>query len=149
MKKEQALKIITANHSVFEYGETISEQSFRELFDITVTSDMEFAEITKHLSKAQIKEHISKEILAELSVSGVVKDILHAQGKHLMKSGLVYRVALPSENELIASRYRTKASRAIAKAKKLTDNTPIIPDGGKQTSTSLNYMMGGKIERYY
>lgn len=141
MKKESALEIINTHKSKFEYGETLHESEFRSMFSVEVTSDSDFEQMAKSLSKQQIKQRLDSETLAELSIAGVVKDILHAQGKHLMKSGQVYRIALPSENETIASRYRSKASRAIAKAKKLTMNTPQTDFTQKGSMASVNFMM--------
>lgn len=141
MKQEQALEIISKHKSRFDYGETIHEAEFRTMFGVYVTSDSDFEVMAASMSKKQIKQQLEQETLLELSAAGVVKDILHSQGKHLFKSGDVYRIALPSENETIASRYRSKASRAIAKAKKLTMNTPHLSDGQKTTSKSLNALM--------
>ena len=143
MKKEQAINILEKHKSKFEYGEVMNEAEFREIFNVVVTSNNEFTALAKHLTKEQIKKQISDEILLELSVSGIVKDILHSQGKHLIKQGNIYRVALPSENELIASKYRSKASRAILKARKLTENTPKLVDGTTSTAKSANYLLGG------
>lgn len=141
MKKEQVLEIITSNKSLFDYGEAIHEDTFRDMFKVEVLSEDQFKSLTKTLSKQQIKQQIEAEALAELSVSGVVKDILHSQGKHMSKHGQYYRIALPSENERIAQRYRSKAARAIAKAKKLTANTPHIEGEAKNTSKSLLALM--------
>lgn len=142
MKKEQALEIISKHKSRFDYGEIIHEAEFRAMFGVYVTSDSDFeAAMAASISKKQIKQQLEQETLLELSAAGVVRDILHSQGKHMLKSGDVYRIALPSENETIAARYRSKASRAIAKAKKLTMNTPHLSDGKKTTSKSLNALM--------
>jgi hypothetical protein len=74
-------------------------------------------------------------------VYSVVKDILHTSGKHLYKRGGYYHVALPSENERIAAKYRSKASRAMTKAKTLTSNTPTLVDEVKSNGSTLNFMM--------
>lgn len=141
MKKEQALEIISKHKSRFDYGEIIHEAEFRAMFGVYVTSDSDFESMAASMSKKQIKQQLEQETLLELSAAGVVKDILHSQGKHMLKSGDAYRIALPSENETIAARYRSKASRAVAKAKKLTMNTPHLSDGKKTTSKSLSALM--------
>ena len=144
MTKENIVTIYKAAEHLFGYGCSLHEDAFRALFGITIVQPEQFAEVTQGMSKSEVKRLIDDETLAELGVADALRNHLHSLGKHISKSGAMYRVALPSENEIIAARYRSKASRALNKAKRLSSATPSEAGAQKSTSASLDFMMDGR-----
>ena len=145
MKKEVATKIIQENINLFGYGEIIHQLDFIKMFDIKVTSQHAYNEQMLNMDIESVFKLKEIDDLAELSISGTVREILQDDGKQLRKSGNNYRVALPSENEYIAQRYRSKAAKAISRAKRLTDNTPKEFTGHKDTSKSMEHVLNQSI----
>ncbi|MBY3789542.1 hypothetical protein HPQ32_14030 [Photobacterium carnosum] len=141
MNKSEAVEIITKNSHRFGYGEVIHEDDFRRMFNLDVTSNDAFECLTTNASKAEIKRLLENETLQELQASDFVRTHLLANGKYFCKTGCVYRIALPSENEYFAARYRTKAIKAMKKAKVLTSATPKEVAVMNGTSNSLVFMM--------
>jgi hypothetical protein len=147
MKKEVATKIIQENIDLFTYGGIIHESDFIKMFDIKLTSEQFYYEQMQQQDIEAIFKLKEQDDLAELSISGLVREILQDDGKQLIKSGNHYRVALPSENEFIAQKYRSRAAKALNRAKRLTDNTPKEFTGHKDTSKSMEHILNQKINK--
>ena len=124
MKTEEIKEILSSRLEVFGYGEIVHEDVFCKMFSVDRVCNADFMELAKGCSKDEIKELLNSETLSELAVSEIVKTELRKLGRHMVKSGKVYRVCLPSENEQIALKYKRKAARANNKAKQLISNTP-------------------------
>lgn len=124
MKTEEIKDILESKLELFGYGDLIHEDTFCKLFSIEKVGNADFIELTKGCSKDEVKDLLNSETLTELAISEVVKTELRKLGRHMVKSGKVYRVCLPSENEQIALKYKRKAARANNKAKQLISNTP-------------------------
>ena len=141
MKKQEVTGIMASNAALFKYGSMFSAEKFREMFKIDNMSNDEFIAKTRVMNKSEVHSLLSNETLKELAVVDVVKNILHENGKHIHKINGSYRIAIPSENEQIAAKYRSKANRALRRAKKLMSSTPITHHTEKTTNSSLHFLM--------
>lgn len=135
MNNAEVKEILSSKIDSFGYGEVMHEDEFCRLFNIEKLTESEFLDKVYGATKGEVCALISSEVLSELSISEVVKTELRKLGRHMLKSGKVYRVCLPSENEAIAAKYKRKAAKANNKAKNLLINTP--KDASMQF-TSLN-----------
>ena len=148
MNKSEASEVIDLIPNLFEYGAKMSVDCFRDMFGVKVMDDEEFTLKTTGMHRDEIKKLLDDETLAELSAADSVRSKLLDVGRHFYKAGNFYHVALPSENEGIARNYNKKASRAIAKAKRLMRNTPATMDGHKTTTASASAMMRSPTDKY-
>ena len=141
MRKLDIEAILHEHIDSFIYGAAITEVDFQDMFGVDVISDESFDKIKGDLSKSSLCKIIQDEAFSILQVSDLVRDILHLEGKHFHKVGNCYRVALPSENEKYANRYRTRAAKNIKKANILTEHSPKVFDGSVDSGKSINFLM--------
>lgn len=114
---------------LIEYGATIDGDILRSIADIDVPDIG---------TRADFKQAE----LAEFKVYQSLKDQLLDRGMHLHQVGDAYRIALPSEHESIADRYRAAARRKDARALKLLRNTPATPRHILVSADALHLMRG-------
>jgi len=102
------------------YGSHLSGDLIRHIAGIEEIKDDEL----KTMDVKTIRERINTQELAELNVTGALRMDLLERGMYLKKTGLDYRILLPSENADQVKSYLKSSDKKLKRATLLQANTP-------------------------
>lgn len=112
-KRERQRDIFDALHSrgLFEFGAVITTETVHEIMGVEMPD----------VAPKSVYDRIA---MMELQAIDYCRNILLGQGKYLAGTPSGYRVLLPSENKTQIDAYIESADRKLARALKLSRNTP-------------------------
>ena len=135
-KRERLIDVFHALQSagLFEYGAVIDRQTVYDVLDITVPE----------VASRAVFDRIA---MLELQAMDYCRNILLGHGKYLAGTPSGYRVLLPSENQSQVDAYMQSADRKLARALKLSRNSPKSSELPDQTEARIMMRQHGYVRR--
>jgi len=135
MSKELLEELI--NEGLIEFGSVIPAKRIQEIMGLVPPPDV----VLRKMRFDELRKVVNGLALAELTVVDYIRNVLLGRGMYLTNEKGDYRILLPSENKRQVELYMASADRKLARALKLSRNSPRDDSGANMNELSVRAMM--------